>query len=152
MESPTPNPFLLERKIIERIKLLKEAVEKATREEEQEVKDQAKKSQATLDESTTDSSSKDGLNESTTDSSSKNGLNESENDPDVPIETAQEASPSLTEQTYEAHMEELCGHQLTCKASREERYRDKESRLHTETQSESKGCYTKVNRLSKRAN
>ncbi|KAH6600338.1 hypothetical protein BASA50_002349 [Batrachochytrium salamandrivorans] len=91
---PTPDPFLLEKEIVERIKLLKEAVEKATREEEQEVKDQAKKSQATSDESTTDSSS-------------KNGLDESENDPELPIESFQEASSSLTGRTYQKYMEEL---------------------------------------------
>ncbi|KAH9254555.1 hypothetical protein BASA81_007498 [Batrachochytrium salamandrivorans] len=83
-KSPAPNPFL-EKEIIERITLLEEAVGKATREEEQKVKDQAKKSQATSDESTTDSSF-------------KNGLDESENDPEWSIETAQEASSSLTEQ------------------------------------------------------
>ncbi|KAH6569613.1 hypothetical protein BASA62_004779 [Batrachochytrium salamandrivorans] len=148
-KSPTPNPFLLEKKIIERIKLLKEAVEKATREEEQEVKDQAKKSQATSDESTTDSSSKDGLNESTTDRSSKNGLNESENDPEVPIETAQEASSSLTEQTYEAHMEELWDiNSLVKQVVKDIIVREGQTGI----QYDPGGCYKKVKRLSTRAN
>ncbi|KAH6576252.1 hypothetical protein BASA81_002889 [Batrachochytrium salamandrivorans] len=93
MEVSIPDPFLLEEGIIERITLLKEAVKKAMT-KKQEAKDQVKKSQATSDKATTDRSS-------------NSDLDESENDPELPIEIAQEASPSLTEQTYEAHMEEL---------------------------------------------
>ncbi|KAH9273125.1 hypothetical protein BASA83_004703 [Batrachochytrium salamandrivorans] len=95
MESSISDPFLLEGGIARRIKLLKEAVEKATREEEQEAKCQAKKSQTTSDESTTDSSS-------------NSGLDESENDPELLIEIAQEASPSSQRtQTYQDYMKEL---------------------------------------------